>query len=802
MQQTLFTRVDLLDILASWQLASCGVRPGIPGLCPLTNPVVAARKRSDARRMDPTEEELAAINTVDDALDWAGVAGVLRQSLLDAMGGVQRVREVPLIHRQAWDTTVEALVMPEDADPALVGPPNQRPLTPVEGARIESFRRVCHMRIGRLPDDRGGGVLPVPPQPIGAPFPPAGGAVQQAPATTRRVKLSSIVDPTLDADITPMSNTEQAEAYRQYRERFGDYPSPDCDPSGDQLSGLSQILAAGAAPFCCFTVWGPHGQRLLRKQTFTSYQLNVATGEWSKKELPGPSNYHSWYQSWRVFRSAMLLLQACDAERLDCYAETIRGFVTQFGDDAWFLISKADSQMRSEHLERIRRQLRATPSLGFTENSPWSSCFAMACKDHEYWSKELHTPATVLGPTQEGAHEGGATQWVTAQEAEDHEGSPPWGGRASGANPADTRKRAPPGNEEGTEGAPKHRKLTPAEPDRPPTEHQRRVIAEARKGTQKKDQARAVETPAASTTEETKSEAADIIKDPSPPRTYGYWMHSSGDPRHKPWALVLFSGKSPEGDLQRALCALGWRVCAVDTVAPRPTDLLCDATWESIRTDLVDGKFKGLWIATPCETFSPLRERPPGPRVLRTVEQIMGLPRDTLTAAEQKQLKESNILIQRTASAAGAQTTAGNPWGIENPDHGEEKPSLWMVPAIAKLVEEKADSDVRFDQCRTGLATTKPTRLVSKGLNLEMLQGLRCNHPKQKQTRADGSTYWASHSSTVQQWVTNEEGQRERASKSQGQYTTELSSILASAFHATQRGADWLREDLAATELP
>eukprot|EP00435_Cladocopium_sp_Y103_P050057 s1411_g15.t1 len=180
----------------------------------------------------------------------------------------------------------------------------------------------------------------------------------------------------------------------------------------------------------------------------------------------------------------------------------------------------------------------------------------------------------------------------------------------------------------------------------------------------------------------------------------------------------------------------------------------------------------------------------------------MGLPRDTLTGAEQKQLKESNILIQRTASAAGAQSAVKKPWGIENPDHGEEKPSLWLVPSIAKLIEDKIDSDTRFDQCRTGLATTKPTRLISKGLDLSALQGLRCDHPKQPHTRADGSTYWASHQSTVQQWITNEEGQRERASKSQGQYTKELSTILAKAFHATQRGAAWLKEDLAASELP
>ena len=64
--------------------------------------------------------------------------------------------------------------------------------------------------------------------------------------------------------------------------------------------------------------------------------------------------------------------------------------------------------------------------------------------------------------------------------------------------------------------------------------------------------------------------------------------------------------------------------------------------------DLVAGKYKALWIATPCETFSPLREKQPGPRVLRTLEAISGLPKSQLTQAEQKQVKESNILVTRT----------------------------------------------------------------------------------------------------------------------------------------------------------
>ena len=185
------------------------------------------------------------------------------------------------------------------------------------------------------------------------PFPAAGGPhagnAGNAPqaATTRKLKLSAILDPTLDAEIVPLPPDEIARMYEDYRTKFGDHPGSDSDPSSDQLAALKQVLASGAVPFACFTTWGPHGQRLLRKQTFTGYQLNVASGEWSKKEQPGPSSFHAWYRCWRVYRTALLLLDSCDPERLDSYAETIRGFVTQFGDECWFLVARADAQMRS-----------------------------------------------------------------------------------------------------------------------------------------------------------------------------------------------------------------------------------------------------------------------------------------------------------------------------------------------------------------------------------------------------------------------------------------------------------------------
>ena len=297
-------------------------------------------------------------------------------------------------------------------------------------------------------------------------------------------------------------------------------------------------------------------------------------------------------------------------------------------------------------------------------------------------------------------------------------------------------------------------------------------------------------------------ETPNFIVDKKPPRRYGFWPHGAGDVEVKPWALILFSGKSRPGDIQHALCTLGWRVCAVDLEAQVPTNLLDDSVWNEIQEDLMGKSYAALWIATPCETFSPLREKQPGPRVLRTVEHIKGLPRSELTPAEQKQVKESNILVYRSVSAANAQTAVRQPWGMENPDHPPGKPSIWLIPYVQELEEKSAEDTVKFDQCRTGLATTKPTKLLTKGINLRYLNEIRCDHDLQEFKRADGSVYKARHEPTVQRWSVNEKGALERASKSQGQYTAEFSMMIAKAFHETQEGKGWLRQMLGQEGLP
>ena len=196
-----------------------------------------------------------------------------------------------------------------------------RDLTLVEQARIESTRRVALLRMG-IPPDSMGTPGPSTPVPVAGPGAPATGG--QPGAGSRRLKLSAVLDPTLDADVVSLGNLEIQKLYARLQ---GEIRGPPKRRSGPlrQTSWrpLSRWWLQGRFPTRTSPCSAPHGLRLLRKQTFTSYTLNVATGEWSKKEQPGPSSYHSWVEAWKVYRTALLLLETVDAERLDAYAEHV-----------------------------------------------------------------------------------------------------------------------------------------------------------------------------------------------------------------------------------------------------------------------------------------------------------------------------------------------------------------------------------------------------------------------------------------------------------------------------------------------
>ena len=88
--------------------------------------------------------------------------------------------------------------------------------------------------------------------------PGVGAATSGSPTSstpTRKLKLSSVVDPTLDAEIQHMDAKELERLYTDYRTKYGAHPSQDVDPTADQLSGLQQLIKASALPYADLSVW-------------------------------------------------------------------------------------------------------------------------------------------------------------------------------------------------------------------------------------------------------------------------------------------------------------------------------------------------------------------------------------------------------------------------------------------------------------------------------------------------------------------------------------------------------------------
>ena len=212
--------------------------------------------------MDLSEEELNGITNLEGVRNWAGIGDELNTKLLEKLGQPTKLRDIGFMSRPTWDRAVMTLRMEV---PVPVGAPDgtlpgERELSPVEESRVEVYRRVALLRLGIKPDNPGDPSIPTALVGIQQLPPAGGGGGAQSPPTsspTRKLKMSSVVDPTLDAEIVQLDPGEITAMYAVYKQKFGAYRSQDVEPTGDQLSALSQFaeVQSGAlrGPFCMGT---------------------------------------------------------------------------------------------------------------------------------------------------------------------------------------------------------------------------------------------------------------------------------------------------------------------------------------------------------------------------------------------------------------------------------------------------------------------------------------------------------------------------------------------------------------------
>ena len=196
--------------------------------------------------MDPTPEQLKGLDTLEQLLDFSGVTLPLRSSVLEALGDPTSVREISFVSPGDFEEVLTTLRVsrPVAEGEELTGP--SIPVSPVQKGVVRFLLRVAWLRAG-LPVE---GVS----HQVTTDTNPKVGLVSHP---TKRVKLSSLVDSTAEAELVTLEGSEIRQMFSDYMRARGDYPHKDMEPSEEQLSAVAQLLKTGQAPHVDFALFAP-----------------------------------------------------------------------------------------------------------------------------------------------------------------------------------------------------------------------------------------------------------------------------------------------------------------------------------------------------------------------------------------------------------------------------------------------------------------------------------------------------------------------------------------------------------------
>ena len=146
-------------------------------------------------------------------------------------------------------------------------------------------------------------------------------------------------------------------------------------------------------------------------------------------------------------------------------------------------------------------------------------------------------------------------------------------------------------------------------------------------------------------------------------------------------------------------------------------DLRQASTWTFLRHVCETRPIAWIHVAPPCGTASRARDIGKGPRPLRSVQHVMGLP--GLDTVSQERVNSANVIYAETASFCSwlLQNFPSVPFSVENPLHSY----MWQIPAFEGLRERL--QLVVFDSCRHGSKRKKATAFLTNHAALHSLSG-------------------------------------------------------------------------------
>eukprot|EP00435_Cladocopium_sp_Y103_P039450 s818_g10.t1 len=262
-------------------------------------------------------------------------------------------------------------------------------------------RKLVHLWAG-LPEAEFQDIDPWAPTPSQGPSreerPSSSGGQAQGQLKERVLKTSSLLDQGDDSELAPATREQVDMWLGVYVTIMGSVPQEEEELSEAQLAALhKRVFILKGSPYTDFALWTPFSRRNQRQQKFRVYQP-LGDGSYLMRELPGPQNFQQWLTSWRVFKTAAIMLNIATLAVLLGYEKVVERLTTQW-PRCWGLIAYSEDKARAERLDKIRRRFQQDKATGkimpddWTEDNPWNACFRALSQDDDYWNEQVRYPA-------------------------------------------------------------------------------------------------------------------------------------------------------------------------------------------------------------------------------------------------------------------------------------------------------------------------------------------------------------------------------------------------------------------------
>ena len=91
------------------------------------------------------------------------------------------------------------------------------------------------------------------------------GVTPPIPAAEPRLKLSVIIDPSVDSELVRLPGAKIWQMFTEYEKSRGAEPTEEIEPTVEQISAVKQVLDADLVPYADFSLFGPYGKRSLQE---------------------------------------------------------------------------------------------------------------------------------------------------------------------------------------------------------------------------------------------------------------------------------------------------------------------------------------------------------------------------------------------------------------------------------------------------------------------------------------------------------------------------------------------------------